>query len=129
VSWVTAATGSADKTVDIRLGARGAIVADASDALDGTGRAPAPFDLLLASLGASTAIALKAFAAAQGWPLEAVEVDVSIVSWRGAKRIEHLLSIAGPLDRSQREALCAAAEHSPVACLLRSGVELHTELA
>jgi putative redox protein len=129
VAWVTAAIGNAMDTVDIHVGAGLALVASEPDAAGAGAQGPAPFDLLLASLGACTAIALKQYAAARNWPLEAVEVDLNIVSWQRSKRVERILSIQGRLGHDQREALLAAAEQTPVTQLLRPGLRIHTELA
>jgi putative redox protein len=129
VSWVTAAIGEALDTVDIRVGVGLALVAGQPGPAGGSARGPAPFDLLLASLGACTAITLRQYAAARGWPLEAVEVDLNIVSWQRSKRVERILSVQGALDLEQREALLAAADQSPVTLLLRPGLPINTELA
>jgi putative redox protein len=124
VSWVTAVTGKAPETVDIHVGVGLALVANEPD----TGGV-APFDLLLASLGACTAVTLKQYAAARDWPLETVEVDLNIVSRQRSMCVERILSILGPLGHDQREALLAAAEQSPVTLLLSPGLRIHTELA
>ena len=129
MSWVTAVIGKALDTVDIHVGVGLALIANEPDAAGASTQGPAPFDLLLASLGACTAITLKQYAAARDWPLEAVEVDLDIVSWQRSKRVERILSIQGPLGHGQREALLAAAEQSPVTLLLRPGLRIHTELA
>jgi len=129
VSWVTAAIGNASGTVNIRVGAGLALAAGEPGVAGESAEGPAPFDLLLASLGACTAITLKQYAAARAWPLEVVEVDLDIVSWRRSKCVERILSIQGHLGHEQREALLAAAEQTPVTCLLRPGLCIHTELA
>jgi putative redox protein len=125
--WVTAAIEGDSSQVDIRIGARHALTACRPDG-DRDG-ALAPFDLLLASLGACTASTLKRYAASRGWPLDVVEVDLEIVSRRSSASVTRLLSLQGSLDLSQREELLAAAEHSPVTLLLAPGVRIYTELA
>ena len=47
--------------------------------LDGGGAnlGPAPYDLLVAALGACTAMTIRWYAREQNWPLERVEVDVT----------------------------------------------------
>ena len=123
MSWVTAAIGNASDKVDIRVGV-GALIAVGECAQE-----PVPFDLLLAGLGACTAITLKQFAAARNWPLEAVEVDLNIVSRQRSVFVERILSIKGPLTCDQREALLAASDKTPATLLLRPGLRIHTELA
>ena len=119
MSWVTVAVGKASDRVDIHVGPGQARLADAPDALD----------LLLAGLGACTAVTLKQYAAARDWPVEAIEVDLNVVSRQSARGAERILSIQGPLDPGQREELLAAAEQSPVTLLLRPGLRIYTELA
>lgn len=129
MSWVTAVIGTAVETVEIHVGVGLVLVANGLDAAGESTQGPAPFDLLLASLGACTAVTLKQYAAARDWPLEAVEVDLDIVSRQRSKCVERILSIQGPLGDDQREALLAAAEQTPVTLLLRAGLGIRTELA
>ena len=77
-----------------------ALIADEPPALGGGGVGPAPYDLLLASLGACTAITLRMYADRKGWPLESVEVGLRL-SGRDEKRIDRTLAIVG-LDDEQR---------------------------
>lgn len=128
MSWVTAAIGKAPDTVDIHVDTRLVFTAHEPGAA-GEGARVAPFDLLLASLGACTAITLKQYAVARDWPLETVEVDLSFVSRQRSSCVERILSIQGPLRPDQREALLAAVEQSPVTLLLSPGLHIHTELA
>jgi putative redox protein len=127
--WVTAAIERDSSEVDIRIGVRHALTACQPEGDPKDAGAPSPFDLLLASLGACTALALKRYAASRDWPLEVVEVDLEIVSRQSSASVTRLLSLKGSLDTSQREALLAAAEHTPVTLLLSPGVHMHTELA
>jgi putative redox protein len=127
--WVTAAIEGDASEVDIHIGVRHALTARQPEGDRENAGALAPFDLLLASLGACTALTLKRYAASRDWPLEVVEVDLEIVSRQTSASVTRLLSLQGSLDVSQREALLAAAELSPVTLLLSPGVHMHTELA
>jgi putative redox protein len=127
--WVTAAIEGESSEVDIRIGVHHALTACQPEGDREGVTALAPFDLLLASLGACTAFTLKRYAASRDWPLEVVEVDLEIVSRQSSASVTRLLSLQGSLDLSQREELLAAAEHSPVTLLLAPGVRIHTELA
>lgn len=129
MTWVTAAIGETSDKVDIQVGASLALVAGGPDSADECARGPGPFELLLASLGACTVIKLKQHAAARDWPLEAVEVDLNLVSRQSSRCVERILSFQGPLDPAQREELLAVAEQSAVTLLLRAGLRIHTELA
>ena len=126
-SWVTASIEAASNEVVVRIGARHTLVARQPD---GEGApAPAPFDLLLASLGACTAITLSRYAATRNWSLEVIEVDLEIVSRQSSTSVVRLLSLQGSLDPDQREELLALADQSPVTLSLARGMRIRTELA
>jgi putative redox protein len=50
---------------------------DEPKAFGGDNLGPAPYDLLLAALGACTAATVRWYATSKGWPLESIEVDLS----------------------------------------------------
>jgi len=104
-----------------------AITADEPQALGGQGVGPAPYDLLLASLGACTAITLKMYAARKEWPLESLDVSLRIIG-TDERRIERTLSIVG-LDERQKARLAEIAERTPVTLTLKSGLPIDTHLA
>lgn len=104
-----------------------AITADEPRARGGQGDGPAPYDLLLASLGACTAITLKMYAERKGWALESLDVSLRLVGtdeWR----IERTLVIKG-LEDSQKARLAEIAERTPVTKTLRPGLPIETRLA
>ena len=121
----TAHIGSTPYRTDIVVGGH-AMTADEPLALGGQGVGPAPYDLLLASLGACTAITLKMYAQRKGWPLESVDVSLRIVG-TDERRIERTLSIVG-LDDSQKTRLADIAERTPVTLTLKSGLPIETHL-
>jgi putative redox protein len=125
--WVTAAIGKTPYRVDCTVG-RHLLIADEGVGQGGRDEGPAPYALLLTSLGACTAITLKVHAEANNWPLETLEVDLQFVERAGEVRIKRILSMAGALSSEQRNALLAAAERTPVTLVLRHGIRIHTEL-
>ena len=113
--------------VDIKAGHH-ALTADEHVELGGQDAGPAPYELLLAALGACTSITLKMYAERKAWPL--AEVDVGLVFTREGDRgkIERRLTLSGDLDAAQRERLADIAERTPVTLTLKAGVDIHTEL-
>lgn len=122
----TARIGKDKYRTEITVGGRD-LVADEPPALGGQGAGFAPYDLLLASLGACTAITLRMYADRKGWPLESVEVGLRL-SGKEEKRIDRTLTIAG-LDREQMERLADIAERTPVTLTLKNGLPIDTSLA
>lgn len=112
---------------DIRAGTHD-LVADEGAALGGANAGPAPYELLLAALGACTAMTLKMYAERKGWPLEALEVDLAYLKSEEATRIDRRLSLDGPLDPDQRARLADIAERTPVTLTLKGGVPIVTHL-
>lgn len=105
-----------------------ALVADEPAALGGANAGPAPYDLILAGLGACTAITLRMYADRKEWPLESIDVGLRTVKGEDGLRIERTLTIAG-LDAEQRTRLAEIAERTPVTLTLRDGLPIHTTLA
>lgn len=103
------------------------LVADEPAALGGQGAGPAPYDLLLASLGACTAITLRMYADRKEWPLESLEVTLRLHG-KDERRIDRTLTIVG-LDDAQKARLADVAERTPVTLTLKSGLPIDTHLA
>jgi putative redox protein len=103
------------------------LVADEPVDSGGTDAGPNPYELLLAALGACTAMTVRLYASRKGWPLEGVEVtlqhdrvhaqDCVDCETRDVylDRITKQLTLLGPgLDDSQRERLAQISERCPV---------------
>jgi len=122
----TARIGKDKYRTQISVGGRD-IVADEPPALGGQGAGFAPYDLLLASLGACTAITLRMYADRKGWPMESLEVALRLHGVED-KKIDRTLTIAG-LDDEQRARMADIAERTPVTLTLKNGLPIDTRLA
>jgi putative redox protein len=89
----------------------------------------APRELLLASLGADTAVALRRHAAREDWTLGKITVGVR---WSrdeaGQEHIERRLSFGRALDAAQRARLLEVAAATAVTALLKSGIAIHSSI-
>jgi putative redox protein len=94
----------------------------------GTGTGPAPFDLLLASLGACTAITLRMYADRKQWTLGAINIQLRLVKIADEQRIERTISLGGTLDAEQRSKLLEIADKTPVTRALAPAVQIQTTL-
>ena len=101
-------------------------------------RGPNPYELLLMSLGACTAMAVRLYAEREGWPLGCVSVRlrrsrVRVEACAGFKRpsavidhIECLVDLPGPLGDIQRNRLMRVADTSPIHRILARSTEIRT---
>ena len=122
----TASIGKDRYRTEITVGGH-ALVADEPPALGGANAGPAPYDLILAGLGACTAITLRMYANRKAWPLESVEVGLRLQNSDGL-RIDRVLTIVG-LDDEQKARMADIAERTPVTLTLKGGLPIDTRLA
>ena len=118
---------SARYRVDIRSGHH-ELIGDESVSEGGGDAGPTPFGLVLAGLGACTAITLRMYAERKNWTLSGLEVALEYYRDGKAFRIERTLHISGDLDDEQRARLADIAERTPVTLALKAGTTINTKL-
>ena len=108
-----------------------ALFADESAAHNGQDSGPNPHELVLAALGACTAITVRMYAARKGWAIDKLDVRLTFRAAPAGVReqIDRTIEIEGSLDAEQRARLFAIAEKCPIHKLLTAGVDIHSELA
>ncbi len=126
-------------TQSIQIGAH-QLRADEPVAAGGGDTGPSPYDLLLAGLGACTAMTLRLYADQKQWPLDRVTVhlkhdkvhatDCAECETKEGKidRIDRNIEIEGALDDTQRARLLDIANKCPVHRTLHSEVWIPTRL-
>ena len=101
--------------------------ADEPERRGGTNTGPAPFDLMLGSLGACTAITLRRYAGRKEWSLGTIDVRLRLVKeGEGPLRIERSIAISDAIDAEQQAKLLEIADKTPVTKALAPGVPIQT---
>ncbi len=133
-------TGEGRFTQRIAAG-RHALGADEPADYGGMDTGPTPYDLLLAGLGACTAMTLRMYVERKRWPLERVTVSLSHEKIHAEDcadcetkegridRIARSVTLEGPLHEPQQAKLLEIADKCPVHKTLKSEVLIETELA
>ena len=104
------------------------IAADEPVRRGGTNTGPSPFELLLASLGACTAITFRMYAERKQWNLGSVQVKLRLLKDGEAQRIERTIHVGGALDAEQQARLLEIADKTPVTKALAPGISIQTTL-
>jgi putative redox protein len=105
------------------------LTADEPASQGGTDAGPAPYQLLLASLGACTGITLKMYAQRKGWDLGKLTVRLKIFREDEGERIERVLESSAALTQEQKDKLVEIAGKTPVTKTLLKGSKIETRIA
>lgn len=120
--------GTTNFATTIKIGER-TLISDEPTALGGLDAGLAPYDLLLASLGACTAITLRMYAIRKEWDLSAVDIELHHTKKDNRSQIERVITLSGDLSADQRARLAEIAERTPVTLTLKQGADISTSLA
>lgn len=103
------------------------IASDEPERRGGTNTGAAPFDLMLSSLGACTAITLRMYSERKQWNLGTIDVNLRLVKeGDGPLHIERNISVSEEMDGEQRAKLLEIADKTPVTKALAPGVPIQT---
>jgi putative redox protein len=110
------------------------LAADEPEALGGMDTGPDPYELVLAGLGACTAMTLRMYANRKQWPVRKIEVHLRHVPRASAgndikDRFERVIHIEGSLTDEQRQHLLSIADRCPVSQTLKRSSDIDSSLA
>ena len=106
------------------------LTTDEPESAGGRNAGPAPYELLLASLGSCTGITLKMYAEHKGWDIGEISVELDLQKNKeGDTHIERRLTSSLPLSDEQWQGLLKIAGKTPVTKTLLNGATINTERA
>ena len=105
------------------------LASDEPERRGGTNTGAEPFDLMLSSLGACTAITMRMYGDRKEWKLGTIDVNLRLVKDGDyPMRIERRISVSEPIDDEQLRKLLEIADKTPVTKALAAGVPIQTVL-
>jgi putative redox protein len=103
------------------------LTSDEPERRGGTNTGAPPFELLLSSLGACTAITLRMYSDRKQWALGKIDVKLRLLrEGDGPLRIERKIAVGETIDSEQQEKLLEIADKTPVTRALAPGVPIQT---
>ena len=105
------------------------LIADEPQAHGGRDAGPSPYDLLLAGLGACSAITLRMYADRKQLTIRSLEIDLSFHREDERNIIRRIVRLDADLTPEQRARFADIIERTPVTLTLKAGSEIRTEFA
>jgi putative redox protein len=101
----------------------------ADEPLDHGGRnaGPAPYDLVLAGLGACSAITLRMYAERKQLTIRSLEINLSLHKEGDRSVIRRIVHLDADLTPEQRARFADIIERTPVTLTLKNGSDIRTE--
>lgn len=128
---VVAENGKGRYQQEVRVGQH-VLLADEPESVGGADAGPAPFDFLMAALGACTSMTLRMYAERKGLALTGVSVALSHekIDLDGVRRdrISRRITLHGDLDPAQRQRMLEIANKCPVHKTLSQPMLIDSEL-
>ena len=103
------------------------LTADEPASRGGRGAGPAPYDLVLAGLGACSAITLKMYAERKQLTIRSLEIELSFHREGERNVIRRAVHLDADLTPEQRARFADIIERTPVTLTLKNGSEIRTE--
>ena len=112
---------------DVRAG-RHRVTVDEPPSNGGTDQGFAPYEMLLGSLGACTAITLRMVAERKGWSLGTIHVELELdkENDQSTGTITRVITFSETLTDEQRAKLAAIVEKTPVTRTIKAGAPITT---
>lgn len=108
------------------------LLADEPASLGGADAGPAPFDFIMAGLGACTSMTLRMYAERKGLALTGIRVELEHdkieIDGQPRDRIRRTITLDGELSAEQRQRLLEIANKCPVHRALSNSIALDCEL-
>ncbi len=107
------------------------LTSDESIEAGGSNKGFAPKELLCASLAACTSITLRMYADRKAWPLESLNVEVTLEPNDAEKKsvLNRRIELTGNLTSEQTERLLQIANLCPVHKVLSGSMEINTTIS
>lgn len=102
---------------------------DETSDLQGDNSGPKPTEVVLAALGACTAITLKMYAKRKGTDLGEVKVEVDMVAEDGKNKIHRKITCSASIPDDVKQRLAHIANVCPVHKMLEGNAEIKTDFS